>query len=87
MTNYIIKTTETAMAANLIGAVPYPRVLREVREQPKNKLSKQSTIERKHEWRPPHLPDTYVCVCVCVCVYTQQGKVFPLQARCGPDGG
>ena len=32
-----------------------------------------------------------VCVCVCVCVYVYiyiyKGKVFPLQAHCGPEGG
>ena len=29
----------------------------------------------------------YMCVCVCVCVYKAIGKVIPLQARCGPEGG
>ena len=35
-----------------------------------------------------------VCVCVCVCIYIYiykiykgKGKVIPLQARCGPEGG
>ena len=28
-----------------------------------------------------------VCVCVCVCVCKKKGKVIPLQARCGPEGG
>ena len=29
----------------------------------------------------------YVYMCVCVCIYIYIYKVFPLQARCGPEGG
>jgi hypothetical protein len=49
MTVYIIKTTETTMAADLIDALPSPGIMWEVREQPKNKPGKQNTIERKQE--------------------------------------
>jgi len=29
----------------------------------------------------------YVCIYICVCVCVKKGKVFPSQARCGPEGG
>ena len=38
----------------------------------------------------PSLYLVVMCVCVCVCVYIcikGKGKVIPLQARCGPEGG
>jgi len=39
---------------------------------------------------PTVLPGSHilcVCVCVCVCIYIYICRVFPLQARCGPEGG
>jgi len=30
---------------------------------------------------------TYICVCIYIHIYKYKGKVIPLQARCGPEGG
>ena len=47
-------------------------------------------IKTTDNWAPHYI--VYVCVyvymCVCVCMYMKvKGKVFPLQARCGPEDG